>query len=112
MACSTAIGLVKRCLCALALLQVVCFAGAPAEPAKDASIHMAPIAEARLRAAIKARLDNDDDYRSLCSGVKICLDMDYPGRELDAGADPRREQPEQVEIQHVGYDADQLGRNK
>lgn len=32
--------------------------------------------------------------------------------ELDAGADPRREQPEQVEIQHVGYDADQLGRNK
>ena len=26
--------------------------------------------------------------------------------------DPRREQPEQVEIQHVGYDADQLGRNK
>ena len=32
--------------------------------------------------------------------------------ELDAGADPRREHPEQVEIQHVGYDADQLGRNK
>lgn len=32
--------------------------------------------------------------------------------ELDAGADPRREQQEQVEIQHVGYDADQLGRNK
>ena len=32
--------------------------------------------------------------------------------ELDAGADPRREKPEQVEIQHVGYDADQLGRNK
>ena len=27
-------------------------------------------------------------------------------------ADPRREQPEQFEIQHVGYDADQLGRNK
>ena len=26
--------------------------------------------------------------------------------------DPRREQPEQFEIQHVGYDADQLGRNK
>ena len=32
--------------------------------------------------------------------------------DLDACADPRREQPEQVEIQHVGYDADQLGRNK
>ena len=32
--------------------------------------------------------------------------------ELDAGADRRREQPEQFEIQHVGYDADQLGRNK
>ena len=26
--------------------------------------------------------------------------------------DPRREQPELFEIQHVGYDADQLGRNK
>lgn len=32
--------------------------------------------------------------------------------KMEAGADPRREQPEQVEIQHVGYDADQLGRNK
>ena len=32
--------------------------------------------------------------------------------ELDSGADPRREHPEQFEIQHVGYDADQLGRNK
>lgn len=27
-------------------------------------------------------------------------------------ADPRRQPQEQVEIQHVGYDADQLGRNK
>lgn len=78
MTCSTAIGLLKRCLCALALLQVVCFAGAPSEPVKDASIHMAPIADARLRTAIKARLGNDDDYRSLCSGVKACLNMDYP----------------------------------
>ena len=27
-------------------------------------------------------------------------------------ADPRREQPEQVEIQHVGYDEAQCGREK
>lgn len=96
MACSTAIGLVKRCLCALALLQVVCFAGAPAEPAKDASIHMAPIAEARLRAAINARLNSDDDYRSLCSGVKMCLDMDYPTCKAE----------DQVPWPKVKYDAE------
>ena len=28
------------------------------------------------------------------------------------GADPRQEQPDQIEIQHVGYDAEQLGREK
>lgn len=96
MACSTAIGLVKRCLCALALLQAVCFADAPAEPAKDASIHMAPIAENRLRAVIKSRLNNDDDYRSLCSGVKICLDMDYPTCKAE----------DQVPWPKVKYDAE------
>ena len=28
------------------------------------------------------------------------------------GADLRQEQQDQIEIQHVGYDADQLGREK
>ena len=32
--------------------------------------------------------------------------------KLGVDADPRQEQQDPVEIQHVGYDADQLGRNK
>ena len=72
------IGLLKRLVCALAVLQAVCFAGAPAESKKDASTHMLPVAEARLRTAIKSRLDNEDDYRSLCSGTKACLNIDFP----------------------------------
>ena len=72
------IGLLKRLVCALAVLQAVCFAGAPAESKKDVSSHMLPVAEARLRTAIKSRLDNEDDYRSLCSGTKACLNIDFP----------------------------------
>ena len=78
MACETVIGLLKRALCALAVLQAVCLAGTPSEPVKDASVHMLPVAEARLRSSIMARLGNEDDYRSLCSGTKACLNMDFP----------------------------------
>lgn len=33
----------------------------------------------KVRENLRVKLGNDDDLRSLCSGLKACMDMDFPG---------------------------------
>ena len=39
----------------------------------------APATDTLARHNLVKRLQNEDDVRSLCSGLKTCMDIDYPG---------------------------------
>ena len=43
---------------------------------------------------------------------RMAEEMKKELEKIDAGADPRQELPERIEIQHVGYDSEQCGREK
>lgn len=74
--------LLELCVCAIMALPVFSLADAPLGQKKVAL--QDSVTMSRMRESLKNRLGNPDDYRSLCSGVKKCLNIDYgPCREED-----------------------------
>ena len=43
------------------------------------SANVAPATDSLARQKLLKKLQNEDDLRSLCSGLKVCMDMDFPG---------------------------------
>jgi hypothetical protein len=43
------------------------------------SANVAPATDSLARQRLLKKLQNEDDLRSLCSGLKVCMDMDFPG---------------------------------
>lgn len=103
--------LLGLCVCAMMALPVLGHADdVQSQKARDAQ--MDSVIAARMRDALQVRLGNPDDYRSLCSGVKKCLNIDYgPCRAEDQKPWPKVKYDEEfcapyIEITKRGFKAD------
>ena len=68
--------LLELCVCVMMALPVFSYS-ADSQNQKAKAAQMDSVIASRMREVLQQRLGNPDDYRSLCSGVKKCLNIDF-----------------------------------
>lgn len=76
------------------------------------SANVAPATDSLARQKLLKKLQNEDDLRSLCSGLKVCMDMNFPGCSVgDKHPWPKTKYNDEFckpykELENRGYKAD------
>lgn len=103
--------LLELCVCVMMALPVFGYS-ADSQNQKAKAAQMDSIIAAKMREVLVQRLGNADDYRSLCSGVKKCLNIDFgPCRAEDQKPWPKVKYNDEfcapyIEITKRGFKAD------